>query len=974
MSNPVPHPNPTRSALNPYVERLLSLGLSANKNDITTGIQDFLRGVHPEVGYRTEYPTGRRKRVDIVIGGVAVVIKARGEISESRDREQLADYLEGLCSKPRPDLGVGVRHKWKGILSDGKDWYFYDVKPKKKANVKPIDMADDPDGVVRMLGRFINKKILPTPPTGNPEWVKNLLAPFSALAEEVKSEPYFQVKQRLWSDVLSGTQVAPPADPDAETELFVRHAVLIVTARLVARTISPSQTDPAEGLADWVGRGVNNTVIDDLKEEMSRYQWDRDVLKNLYDAIIPSEFRCDFGVNYTPDWLATAVVEEVLDKEWVISMLTDAISEKHRKVQICDMSCGSGAFIYAAVKHLDALAAEVPDPDGLLRDESKTKILNDLVGGVDMHPVAVELAKVTKLLALGDKDIQEPLNIWMGDSLQWSEKTSRLFQGALIGVETSDGKTLFLPDSFVQDENYETKLGSQIFGTARNETGDEDSSIANRIASSESEREAVADTIKMLRDYLTAGRDGVWEWYLDNAVQPFRLSVNKPSRLVGNPPWMIYKHMSTRKRNEFSEHAKGKHVWADAQGLVAYNDLAALFVSTLVDLYLSDGDKFGFVLPYSALRMNQWAPFRECKWGADLYRAWNLRDVKAPPLKSASSCVMFGKRTTGTKKFGSWDEYSGRRISSRSSWEDVKIKLTSKPNTVYPVQFGSHYSKESRFRNGANLSPQPLVITESLIRRPADMVSFRTKDGKGKWRGELGARDGKVERKYVHPVAIAKRMVPFGILRPVYLIAPIQDGELIDITETGEDSDKMKIFWAEVSNAYKIGGDSHSAVTGTLLERINVMRAITTQLKLSDTPSLKAKVVYNASGNKLCSTVIPKNLMVDNTLYYYFAETEQEAHYLSSIFNAAALSQYFKEACRYSERDFHMAPVRNLPIPKYESHVRQFAYETIPCAFFSGSEIHLTCSYFSPSVPRIPHFANDFNKNFQAHAKASASV
>lgn len=252
--------NPSGASKQQYVERLLNLGVSASENDVTVGILDFLRDIHPGVGHRTESPAGGRKKVDLVIEGVAVEVKARGKINETKDREQIGGYLEGLCAEPRPDLGVEDGHNWKGILSDGCDWYFCDFEPGDSAEcVAHIRLGDDTDGVEQMLGRFIDASILPAPPTDRLGWIESLLTPFSELAKKVKSEPYFEVKQQLWKDILAGAQVVPLDGSTAAMELFVRHTFLVVTARLVAETISDFQTEPAEGFANWVVQGQSNT-------------------------------------------------------------------------------------------------------------------------------------------------------------------------------------------------------------------------------------------------------------------------------------------------------------------------------------------------------------------------------------------------------------------------------------------------------------------------------------------------------------------------------------------------------------------------------------------------------------------------------------------------------------------------------------------------------------------------------------------
>ena len=55
------------------------------------------------------------------------------------------------------------------------------------------------------------------------------------------------------------------------------------------------------------------------------------------------------------------------------------------------------------------------------------------------------------------------------------------------------------------------------------------------------------------------------------------------------------------RQDTFRHHAGQRGLWA-GQYLAPQNDLAATFVATCVDYYLKPGGKFGFVLPYAALR------------------------------------------------------------------------------------------------------------------------------------------------------------------------------------------------------------------------------------------------------------------------------------------------------------------------------------------------------------------------------------
>ena len=484
---------------------------------------------------------------------------------------------------------------------------------------------------------------------------------------------------------------------------------------------------------------------------------------------------------------------------------------------------------------------------------------------------------------------------------------------------------LRLPEDFVTSEGYEKKL-ERVFKTAARKTGEYDAASVKDIDLQPSAHDAMMSTIQTLREHILSGRNGVWQWYMSNVAQPFRLSADKPSRLVGNPPWVVYRSMSPERQKDFRKHAQNRSVWASEANNTLNNDLAALFVATAVDLYLSEDNKFGFVLPDGALTGPHWAPFREGKWGhkyaatktrADLREAWNLTDVKDPPFKSSPSCVVFGEKTKDAQELDSWLNFSGAGVSPKSSWADVSSDLNRERNRKWPKQSGIYAVK--KFRRGATLIPQSLVITEELTNKPGGLVGFETKDGKKPWTNtgdsKLGGRPGLIEKEYAHKTAFSKYLVPFGIVGHAYLIAPILGDGLVDMGEADE-SEEMESYWADVSMDYEQGRKSGSPET--LTGNIDYMSKLSTQIKLHSIPSHEAKIVYIKSGSNLCAAVIPTGLIIDSTLYYHFTETEKEAHYLTAIFNAPTLNLYFKEACRTSNRDFHLGPVKNLPIPEYD--------------------------------------------------------
>lgn len=102
---------------------------------------------------------------------------------------------------------------------------------------------------------------------------------------------------------------------------------------------------------------------------------------------------------------------------WFPKVITDPTRQR-----VLDPSCGSGTFLFYAVRRfLDAAnASSITLADAMAR-------LSTHVVGIDLHPVAVALARVTYLLALGRERLTSrergtlSVPVYLGDSLGWDQ-------------------------------------------------------------------------------------------------------------------------------------------------------------------------------------------------------------------------------------------------------------------------------------------------------------------------------------------------------------------------------------------------------------------------------------------------------------------------------------------------------------------------------------------------------------------------
>ena len=128
-----------------------------------------------------------------------------------------------------------------------------------------------------------------------------------------------------------------------------------------------------------------------------------DLLKELYQELVDPQTRGDLGEFYTPDWLAELTLRNAG---------FPPRGAKGEAASLLDPSCGSGTFLFTAIR--------------LLREAGLTgKALVDYctthLAGIDVHPLAVLIAKTNVLLALGEDRSGYParirLPVYMADTL-----------------------------------------------------------------------------------------------------------------------------------------------------------------------------------------------------------------------------------------------------------------------------------------------------------------------------------------------------------------------------------------------------------------------------------------------------------------------------------------------------------------------------------------------------------------------------
>jgi type I restriction-modification system DNA methylase subunit len=140
----------------------------------------------------------------------------------------------------------------------------------------------------------------------------------------------------------------------------------------------------------------------------------KDLLKKLYQYLVPKSIKHDLGEYYTPDWLA----------EYLLNRLSD---NGNPDIRVLDPACGSGTFLTLVLKKIMKQLSSATGNSDMLK-----KILENVIG-FDINPIAVLAARTNYLIGisclakLGEDEIEIP--IYQSDSVLTPRTYAQLQQG-----------------------------------------------------------------------------------------------------------------------------------------------------------------------------------------------------------------------------------------------------------------------------------------------------------------------------------------------------------------------------------------------------------------------------------------------------------------------------------------------------------------------------------------------------------------
>ncbi len=317
----------------------------------------------------------------------------------------------------------------------------------------------------------------------------------------------------------------------------------------------------------------------------------RDLLKDLYQGLLPRPLRHALGQYFTPDWLADQLLHQVG-------------YEGDPTVRLVDPACGTGTFLVLAIGRLKERLRR----DGVAEQHALETILGNVVG-FDIDPLAAVAARANYVLALGTliraaegRTLDIP--VYLADSILMPSQGETLFSGEKLELSTSGG-TFGLPLCIDTGEELRAVCDLAAEGLEYNWTAKEFVSAAARATNAgPSDRALLAEFYEECLEQHRRGLNGLWPHVLRNAFMP--AFIGDFDLVVGNPPWVNWEGLPQRYR-ELTDPLWRRYGLFVHGGMAAMlgagkKDVSMLMSYVATDKLLKANGRLGFVMTQSVFK------------------------------------------------------------------------------------------------------------------------------------------------------------------------------------------------------------------------------------------------------------------------------------------------------------------------------------------------------------------------------------
>ena len=868
-----------------------------------------------------------------------------------------------------------------GVLSDTLNWYVYKVEPNPSIDrcdynednielsvVAELHISENTDVVAQATLDFLSKylgreggRLL------SAERLANDFGLYSRFSQEYlmcfgeyvnmhieKKPSYFNMLRELWDNYTSIASVSYEYMNSKSSyiyEFYISILAKLLCANFLERRAVKSNDTELKSIIDgsfftnhrlvnfaeydYFGWLTENDIdqilptISSMQRDLSVYDFsvniEEDLFGNLMIQLANRSQRLLLGQELTPTWLSNMIVQKTM------SMLP--IGEMPVFVDMC---CGSGSMVVSTLRLLQSMLTEYST-------EEKQNIVMRSITGFDIDPLAVILAKINWVIAASNiidltTDIYIP--IYHADSLFIQSPISIQEDSCMLQLYDEN---ISIPLFLVKESNGVNLFDSVLdvaYDCIHNKlTFDEITKIAEEridMSSLDSYDQGICvdfiyNLYRTIRKLDQKGQNGIWAFVLKNTLRPTLVAASF-NGIVSNTPWLA---LSKIGNNPYRDKLKilGRCLGILPTGASApHVELATIFLVNSVKRYLTETGVFGCILPHSVLAGNNHTPFRtgqfssitipirlnpECIWELpnDTFRNKAIavfgRKMNYVGLNEIDGAIVLDKNNIEPATF--YVQKSG----------DLQI-WTNKPSDIERIDFSCY-----KFQQGADIMPRFLFFFNLKLKGNKYIISqLSLHSNYGYF-----LKDMKVGKDFCPPaisidkdrffdVLISNVLTPFNIGICPKALLPIKhnnekrwtDFDNVDILSLTR---PLKMFFEQTKNIYITYKKKNIK---SMFEVLNVFN----KLEKQNIPIGSFLVVYGAGGSKTCAAYmkVDSEIVIDQTIYYYIANTEDEAIFMTALLNSNSIEKVnaaYQAQGQFGKRHIHTLPAESIPAFDYDN-------------------------------------------------------
>jgi len=715
----------------------------------------------------------------------------------------------------------------------------------------------------------------------------------SSLASELAHIPDDELKRQLEDIENGGIYARKGITNFLEGDFFrwyldtLESPELRDTIREVARTLS--EFEPATSTLDPVST--------------------RDLLKKLYQYLVPQEVRHRLGEYYTPDWLAELLLNEVgYDGDTLKRFL--------------DPACGSGTFLVLAIQRAKEHGTKEKWPPL----ETVKRIVSN-IWGFDLNPLAVIAARTNYLFALGDlvNELQHiEIPIYLTDSVLTPTRTTGNLFGEFLEVSTSVGK-FQVPAEWVRDGGFLLANAAPLVEEMTKNHYSVDEAMERFKKEGlifPTNQEIIKNFYNQILELEKQDKNGIWARFLKNSFAP--MVAGKFDFVVGNPPWIRWDYLSQEYRNATLQ------LWKD-YGLFSLKgfqtrlgggkkDFSMLFVYASSDYYLKEGAKLGFLITQEVFKSKGAGEgFRRFQLGDKKY----LKVLKAHDLvsiqpfegaanKTAAIILEKGEKTGYPIPYIVWTKKKDiGKIATDKLLDEVLALLQKKEYNAKPIgsSVGAWQTQPADLKEllgvegknyykailGANPNPYGVFWLEIKQVLFNGNIIIRNLTEKGKLK--IPQVEETIEQDLVYPAIRGSDIKRWGYTHKIFLL-------MVQNPETREPYSQtlMKQNWPR-TYGYLIHFKDVLLNRGSkTIRRLAENTEFYAMFGIERKTISPFKVVWQAMSNDVYASVVSSiNTQIGykigiplHTTSFFATSSETEAHYLCAIINSKSVRDFIK--------------------------------------------------------------------------------